>query len=246
MNDRKEAHVVIEGVPLTPAQSASVRCAVSSFLMELNDPEQCKRLGPIADGYRTHLRAVESMLVQASPGATCAPRRFERLGGDQPMQPMQPILDTHGVARFKANAIIKQIVDKQPDLMNCVAAWDDLPVEDHEQFHQLTGWSVSGYGDTDVVRRETIARADAIVNAGNLPTSAAHPAQPIEDGHGIKYFKANRVVRRIVGNRLVDWDAIRQMDAPFEDWQQFYQLLGRSVRAVGTLLDKDTKGMEES
>ena len=71
----KEAHVVVDSIVLTQAQTTSVRVAVSSFLMQLNDPEQCRLLGPIADGYRARMREVEALLVRSAPGATLAPRK---------------------------------------------------------------------------------------------------------------------------------------------------------------------------
>lgn len=59
--------IIIDGVELTPAQTESVRVAVSSLLMELQHNPSA--LGnddtgmAIARGYRTNLREVERLLV---------------------------------------------------------------------------------------------------------------------------------------------------------------------------------------
>ena len=58
-----EAHIVINGTTLNEAQSMAVRVAVSSMRMELNDPEQCAELGPIAEGYKNRLSELEEILL---------------------------------------------------------------------------------------------------------------------------------------------------------------------------------------
>lgn len=80
-------------------------------------------------------------------------------------QPMQPIeFDERGVIRFKRNAIVDWLVRTQVNLnevaIHCQKA--GVPIEDQEQFWQLLGYSVSGYGDLSFVRPETVAKADAI------------------------------------------------------------------------------------
>lgn len=81
-------------------------------------------------------------------------------------QPMQPIeFDKDGVIRFKRNAIIDWLfntyrIDLNEIAIHCQEA--KVPVEDQEQFWQLLGYSVSGYGDLSFVRSETVRLADAI------------------------------------------------------------------------------------
>lgn len=61
--------------------------------------------------------------------------------------PIQPVeKDARGVARFKANAIVQYLLDSGPFDMNHLAA---VPFsrEDREQFAQLIGYSLSGFGD---------------------------------------------------------------------------------------------------
>jgi hypothetical protein len=80
--------------------------------------------------------------------------------------PMQPIELKGEVYRFKENEIISYLVDSGKINLNEISL---LPFkkEDKEQFWQLMGYSVSGYGDvfgdTEVVRK-----ADAIVEYGSM------------------------------------------------------------------------------
>lgn len=68
-----------------------------------------------------------------------------------PKHPMQPIvLDEHGVARFKANSLVRYILDagkKYGINMNHLAILPNISQEDREQFAQLLGYSVLGFGD---------------------------------------------------------------------------------------------------
>lgn len=65
--------------------------------------------------------------------------------------PVQPIvLDDHGVARFKANEIVRFLLDAGPFDMNQLAI-KSFSKEDREQFAQLIGYSVSGAADLSYV-----------------------------------------------------------------------------------------------
>lgn len=57
-----EASITINGVALTFAESMTVRVALGSFLMYVNDEKTAKDLGPIADGYRRQLESVSRIL----------------------------------------------------------------------------------------------------------------------------------------------------------------------------------------
>ena len=74
--------------------------------------------------------------------------------------PMQPVgLDEGGVARFKRNAIVSLLLDVGKLTLNdlgCMA----FTQTDWEQFYQLIGYSVSGYGDLSSVSEESVAYAD--------------------------------------------------------------------------------------
>jgi hypothetical protein len=84
--------------------------------------------------------------------------------GEQPMQPIE--YDEHGVIRFRANAIVRRIIDENLVNLNNIAMWRNIPVEDREQFWQMLGYSVSGYGDMmkqndyGWVRPKTVRKAD--------------------------------------------------------------------------------------
>ena len=61
--------------------------------------------------------------------------------------PIQPLVMTDsGVIRFKANAIVRYLLDNGGISMNDLAV-EDFTSEDREQFAQLIGYSHSGSGD---------------------------------------------------------------------------------------------------
>lgn len=61
--------------------------------------------------------------------------------------PIQPIeKDSHGVERFKKNAIVEYLLDRSGIDMNALAVLD-FSNEDRQQFAQLIGYSLSGYGE---------------------------------------------------------------------------------------------------
>lgn len=79
--------------------------------------------------------------------------------------PMQPIvIDDQGVVRFQQNVLVRRLLDegRKHGLDLNWLALVDAPRSDHEQFAQLIGYSVSGFGDLPYVRPETIERADAL------------------------------------------------------------------------------------
>lgn len=77
--------------------------------------------------------------------------------------PMQPVVLVDGIPRFKQNAIVRYLLDlcqvKGSADMNTLAL---IPFsqEDHEQFAQLIGYSVSGAGGLSYMRKALIDRAD--------------------------------------------------------------------------------------
>jgi hypothetical protein len=86
--------------------------------------------------------------------------------------PDQPIgLDSYGFVRFKANAIVRWLIDEagrgRVRNLNDIAAHEpEFSVEDKTQFWQLLGYSVSGIGDMDFIDRERLAGWDAIAERG--------------------------------------------------------------------------------
>lgn len=75
--------------------------------------------------------------------------------------PMQPVIidDDDGIHRFKRNAIVCYLIDRGPITMNDLAIMA-FSREDHEQFAQLIGYSVSGFGELSYASKEMIQRAD--------------------------------------------------------------------------------------
>lgn len=83
--------------------------------------------------------------------------------------PMQPVgWDGKGVVRFQGNAVVRQLLDQSSargfDLNNLSIACQDAPQADWEQFAQLIGYSVSGFGDLSYASPETIDKADRKVD----------------------------------------------------------------------------------
>jgi hypothetical protein len=62
----------------------------------------------------------------------------------QPHQPMQVV---DGIVRFTPNRIVRWLLDAGPFDMNQLAMLPGISREEHAQFAQLIGYSVSGYGD---------------------------------------------------------------------------------------------------
>jgi hypothetical protein len=72
---------------------------------------------------------------------------------------MQPVCWSDDVVRFKQNAIVRFLLDAGPFDMNQLALMT-FSDEDREQFAQLIGYSVSGYGELSYVRDESVNKAD--------------------------------------------------------------------------------------
>jgi len=80
--------------------------------------------------------------------------------------PMQYIeVDGHGVQRFRANAIVRRLLDEGGIDLNRIACWD-VPRADREQFAQLIGYSLCGFAGLGYATEQTCAAADAMANAG--------------------------------------------------------------------------------
>lgn len=79
--------------------------------------------------------------------------------------PMQPVyLDDRGTARFKQNAIVRFLLDAGPFDMNKIAVLPGISQEDREQFAQLIGYSISGFGELSYVSSKAYHRADAMID----------------------------------------------------------------------------------
>lgn len=68
--------------------------------------------------------------------------------------PLQPIERKDGELRFRENRIVRFLLDNSIFDLNTLATMG-FPNEDWEQFAQLTGYSVSGFGELSYVSDET-------------------------------------------------------------------------------------------
>lgn len=72
--------------------------------------------------------------------------------------PVQPkITDEHGVLRFEKNPIVEYLRDNSGIDMNKIAIWcheNDIDPKYQQQFAQLIGYSVRGYGTLSYVTDE--------------------------------------------------------------------------------------------
>jgi hypothetical protein len=79
--------------------------------------------------------------------------------------PIQPVeTDRHGRARFKANAIVRHLLDHGGIDMNRLADLD-FSREDREQFAQLIGYSLGGYAELGYVSDDTLGAARLMAEA---------------------------------------------------------------------------------
>ncbi len=86
-----------------------------------------------------------------------------------PIQPLEE--DKHGTLRFKPNAIVSYLLDRGGIDMNDLAVID-FAQEDREQFAQLIGYSLSGFGDLSYVSDATYDAADNMHEKGLTESDA--------------------------------------------------------------------------
>jgi hypothetical protein len=83
------------------------------------------------------------------------------------------VIDESGVIRFQMNTIVRMLVDEHKDGLNDIAyrvAIGEFPKVDYEHLMMLIGYSVSGSGDCNNVRKSTVKRANKL--ASRLLTEA--------------------------------------------------------------------------
>jgi hypothetical protein len=87
--------------------------------------------------------------------------------------PIQPIeKDARGVLRFKPNKIVEHLLEHGGIDLNKLAVMD-FSREDREQFAQLIGYSLSGFGSLSYVSDETYAAAEAMSKSKKLDVQRA-------------------------------------------------------------------------
>lgn len=88
--------------------------------------------------------------------------------------PIQPIYtDDRGTTRFRENKIVRYLLDNGGLDLNKLAWMLPDCNEDWEQFAQLIGYSVSGFGSLSYVSDETYKSAQAIANDPKLSEQEA-------------------------------------------------------------------------
>jgi len=85
--------------------------------------------------------------------------------------PIQPLEDDRGVIRFKGNKIVCHLLDNGGISLNDLARMN-FSVEDREQFAQLIGYSLSGFGELSYVRDDTYGAAEKMAERGLSETEA--------------------------------------------------------------------------
>jgi len=68
--------------------------------------------------------------------------------------------------RFRSNAIVQFLLDEGPFDMNDLAL-KNFPAEDREQFAQLIGYSLSGFGELGYVSDETYSTAERMADGAD-------------------------------------------------------------------------------
>lgn len=86
-----------------------------------------------------------------------------------PIQPLE--VDEHNILRFKSNAIVQYLLDAGPFDMNHLAVCN-FSIEDREQFAQLIGYSLSGFGELSYVRDEKYSTASLMAETGKSELEA--------------------------------------------------------------------------
>ena len=164
----------------------------------------------------------------------------------QPVHPMQPIIKVDSVMRFRANAIVRALLDRSGLGPDGLMTFDpSASPEDRAQIVQLLGCLV----DDPHVRVQIWLREQILVWPKPEPVLLKkgyqpHPMQPVvEDGRGVLRFQANAIVRSLLdrdderGRVYPDFPArsdgglnwVAMQDFSQEDQEQFAQLIGYSI-----------------
>ena len=74
--------------------------------------------------------------------------------------PMQPIVVDEGIPHFVANSIVRFLYKAGPFDMNTIMELPGVSREEREQFAQLIGYTVNGFGELGYADPGTVAKAD--------------------------------------------------------------------------------------
>ncbi|EKF9600400.1 hypothetical protein O1C43_000128 [Vibrio cholerae] len=94
----------------------------------------------------------------------------------QTKHPIQPLSeDKNGTIRFKSNKIVEFLLERGGFDINDLACME-FSQEDREQFAQLIGYSLSGYGELSYVSDESYYAAKNMVNGERNELEAKNEA----------------------------------------------------------------------
>lgn len=85
-----------------------------------------------------------------------------------PSHPMQPLVWADDTIRFKENKLVSHLLAIAPidlNMIEIMAQSGMISREDSDQFLQLIGYSVSGYGDLSRVNKNIVRLADELAEA---------------------------------------------------------------------------------
>lgn len=153
---------------LLPALKAS---AVEPTPWWKREHTEDERVEAILLDLRLHSRE-DTTRVCAQAGNLIQELRASLSSSQEDSEPMQPIVMDHGVARFRKNAIVAFLLDAGPFDMNALPRIA-FSKQDRDQFAQLIGYSVSGYGELSYVDDRRYDRASEL--AANLRASPPEP-----------------------------------------------------------------------
>jgi hypothetical protein len=93
-----------------------------------------------------------------------AKKTVRRRKSNRILLPIQPLeYDVLKTLRFRENKIVRYLIDLCRDAGICdmnKLALMDFPIADREQFAQLIGYSLSGFGELSYVTDKTFKRAE--------------------------------------------------------------------------------------
>ncbi len=107
-----------------------------------------------------HLKPIMNLMLMGSTRKSNVDGKKSDNKGRKMKHPVQPLYhDDQGTLRFKENKIVCFLLDAGPFDMNQLAC---MPFnnEDREQFAQLIGYSLCGFGELSYVSDETYNKAE--------------------------------------------------------------------------------------
>lgn len=108
------------------------------------------------------------------------------------MNPIQPIeKDPSGTYRFKANAIVRYLLDHGGIDLNHLASLPSSQ-DDQEQFAQLIGYSLSGFSELSYVSDDTYGAAKLMAYSKYENSSEARIAHLEQEISALRYALKNQ------------------------------------------------------